>query len=86
MGILFHAKTAIQHFIARPVPVQAILCIAAILGSVSIGMAYHNTHALRNGNSTTTSRFIIIIPTAQQKQMMLPLPTQPRTQPRFEKQ
>jgi hypothetical protein len=65
----------------NPNPVErtsAVLCIAAILGIISIFVAYHKTHAaMANGKKAEAEQtYTIISPTKAQWELDLPIPPQ----------
>jgi hypothetical protein len=74
MQIYLYTKNFIRQYTGWTIPTPVILCFAAILGCISIMLAFKNTHPVNNGGQKASSQVIIIIPTNAQKQVALSLP------------
>lgn len=79
MEMAHTAKTLFRQINPRILPTEAVLCIAAVLGSVSIILAYNKAQTVPTiEKNTTATQAIVIIPSTAQKRVMLPLPGQTR--------
>ncbi|MGD8593266.1 MAG: hypothetical protein PVF82_10570 [Gammaproteobacteria bacterium] len=67
------AHSIFRKLIALEMPTPSILCIAAILGSVSNAIAFTKAHTVLSWD-TIPSQFLVIIPAKPQQQVPLSLP------------
>ena len=74
MNTIVSAKKLLRQFHHRSIPTQVLLCIAALLGCVSILLASKNIQPINNNTSAYSSQIIVIMPAGSQKQVALPLP------------
>jgi hypothetical protein len=74
MNINLSTKNLLRPLNGRSIPTPVLLCIAALLGSVSIMLASNTFLVAHHGAQANASHIVIIIPARAQKQVALSLP------------
>jgi hypothetical protein len=74
MNTVVYTKKLLRQFNYRSIPTQVLLCIAALLGCVSILLASTNLQSINSSSPAYSSQIIVIIPAGPQKVVALPLP------------